>query len=71
MKKYIEIIIQENQYGNREETIRNLTAGIELTLILDTGRLTRKEQEILEKVGQAKMMQLYCEAIKTIAKEME
>ena len=64
MEKYIKILIEENIGVDDTETLRNLTAGIELVSVLDDGRLTRKEQEILRAVGQNTMISLYCDAIK-------
>lgn len=66
MEKYINILIEENIGVNDTEALRNLTAGIELVSILDDGRLTRKEQEILRAVGRNTMISLYCDAIKQL-----
>lgn len=64
MERYINILIEENIGVSDDETLRNLTAGIELVSILDDGRLTRKEQEILKTVGRNTMISLYCDSIK-------
>ena len=64
MEKYIKILLKENIGVDDTETLRNLTAGIELVSILDDGRLTRKEQEILKTVGRNTMITLYCDSIK-------
>ena len=64
MERYINILIEENIGVNDDETLRNLAAGIELVSILDDGRLTRKEQEILKTLGKNTMISLYCDAIK-------
>ena len=66
MEKYINILIKENIGVDDTETLGNLTAGIELVSILDDGRLTRKEQEILRAVGRNTMISLYCDAIKQL-----
>ena len=66
MEKYIKILLKENIGVDDTETLRNLTAGIELVSILDDGRLTRKEQEILTAVGRNTMISLYCDAIKQL-----
>lgn len=67
MKKYINILIEENQMESKSETLMNLIKGMEFTVTLDTGRLTRKEQEVLNIVGQTQLINLYCEAIKTLS----
>ena len=66
MEKYINILIEENIGVNDTETLINFAAGIELVSILDDGRLTRKEQEILRAVGRNTMISLYCDAIKQL-----
>ena len=66
MEKYIKILLKENIGVDDTETLRNLTAGIELVSVLDDGRLTRKEQEILRAVGRNTMISLYCDAIKQL-----
>ena len=66
MEKYINILIEENTGVNDTETLRNFAAGIELASVLDDGRLTRKEQEILKAVGRNTMILLYCDAIKQL-----
>lgn len=66
MEKYINILIEENIGVNDIETLRNFAAGIGLVSILDDGRLTRKEQEILKAVGRNTMILLYCDAIKQL-----
>ena len=66
MEKYINILIEENIGVNDTETLINFAAGIELVSVLDDGRLTRKEQEILKAVGRNTMISLYCDAIKQL-----
>lgn len=66
MKKYINILIEDNKMDSKFETIDNLKQGMEYTLELDTGRLTIREQQILEEVGQEQLICLYCDAIKSL-----
>lgn len=63
MNELFKTIIKENETANKMETLKNLNVGIKLVLESDNGRLTRKEQEVLGKVGQQGMIELYADAI--------